>query len=172
MDIQAEKPKSPNLRPGVKVGHIRIVDQLGAGGMGVLYVGFDETLRRKVALKAIAGRHRMNAPARARFVREARILSQLDHPNICRIFDFVQDGGSEYLVLELIDGQDLSAAVAAGLEPRKKLQVVRDIAEKLNNDDNIIWFSVSAENFESIHNHSAYAHITSAKGNHSRPDIS
>ena len=52
--------------------------------------------------------------------------------------------------------------------PKFVEDVVRDIAEKLNRDDNITWFSVSAENFESIHNHSAYAHITSSKGNHSQ----
>jgi len=54
--------------------------------------------------------------------------------------------------------------------PKFVEDVVRDIAEKLNNDDNITWFSVSAENFESIHNHSAYAHIMSAKGNPSGLD--
>ncbi len=119
-------------RVGEKIGSIRIVELLGAGGMGEVYVGFDETLQRRVALKAIAGRHRLSPTSRARFLREARILSQLEHPGICRIYDYIEEGQAEYLVLELIQGQDLAEVIAAGsLTPQHTLQIARDIAAVL-----------------------------------------
>jgi serine/threonine protein kinase len=67
-----------------RVSHYRLLHRLGSGGMGDVYAGLDETLQRRVALKSIRAEHRLNAISQARFLREARILSQLDHPNICR----------------------------------------------------------------------------------------
>jgi serine/threonine-protein kinase len=116
---------------GDRVGNIRIVEVLGAGGMGKVYVGYDETLQRKVALKAIGGRHRLRPEARARFLREARILSQLEHSNICRIYDYLVHGDSELLVLELIDGPTLSKAADDGLSFQRQLEIAGKIAEVL-----------------------------------------
>lgn len=96
---------------GTTVGRIRIVEALGRGGMGEVYVGWDETLKRKVALKAIRDERRLEPEAKARFLREARILSQLDHPNICRIYEFIEGDDSDFLVLELIDGESLKEAM-------------------------------------------------------------
>ena len=81
-----------------------LLEPLGRGGMGEGYNGFDETLKRRVALKAIRAEHRLSPQARTRFLREAQILSQLDHPQICRIFDYVEGPDADYLVLEFIDG--------------------------------------------------------------------
>jgi serine/threonine protein kinase len=64
---------------GKHVGSIRIVEMLGKGGMGEVYAGVDETLQRQVALKVIRAKDRLDESARARFLREAQILSQLDH---------------------------------------------------------------------------------------------
>ena len=72
------------------ISHYRVVSPLGAGGMGEVYAGLDETLKRRVALKAIRAEHRLDPDAKARFLREARILSQLDHPNICRVYDYIE----------------------------------------------------------------------------------
>ena len=119
------------LRAGDRVGNIRIVRSLGAGGMGEVYAGFDETLRRKVAVKAIADSRRLSESARSRFLREARLLSQLDHPNICRVFDFIKSGEGGYLVLELIEGVDLATAIRQGLEPKRQLDVARAVASAL-----------------------------------------
>jgi hypothetical protein len=69
---------------GARIGHIRLVDFVAHGGMGSVYVGFDETLERKVAVKAIHDARRLNAETQARFKREARVLSSLAHPGICR----------------------------------------------------------------------------------------
>jgi serine/threonine protein kinase len=96
---------------GKRVGHVRIVGLLGSGAMGSVYVGFDEKLGRRVALKAIASKHRLDPGVRSRFQREARALSQLDHPNICRIHGYIEDSDSDFLVLELIDGKDLRAVI-------------------------------------------------------------
>lgn len=96
---------------GTIVGRIRIVETLRQGGMGEVFVGYDETLKRKVALKAIRGERRFDAEAKARFLREARILSQLDHPGICQIHELVEGDGSDFLVLELIAGKTLRQAL-------------------------------------------------------------
>ncbi len=79
--------------------------RLGAGGMGEVYAGFDEVLRRPVAVKTLHAATRLNDHAKARFLREARILSRLDHPGICRIYDLVEEADNDFLILELINGR-------------------------------------------------------------------
>jgi serine/threonine protein kinase len=118
-------------RAGDRIGNIRIGRSLGAGGMGEVYAGFDETLRRKVAVKAITDSRRLSESARSRFLREARLLSQLDHPNICRVYDFIASDDGEYLVLELIEGASLDMAMRRGLEPKRKLHLARAVASAL-----------------------------------------
>jgi tRNA A-37 threonylcarbamoyl transferase component Bud32/tetratricopeptide (TPR) repeat protein len=92
------------LDPGSRIGRIRIDALLGAGGMGEVYRGFDEKLERAVALKVIHGDKRLSAAMRTRFLREARMLSKLDHPNISRIYDVLEREDGDYLVLELVEG--------------------------------------------------------------------
>ncbi len=99
--------------------------------MGEVYVGHDETLQRQVALKSIQAGHRLSAKAKARFVREAQVLSRLDHPNICKIYDFIEDEGRDYLVLELIRGRNLMAAIRGGLDPAQCVSIARQIAAAL-----------------------------------------
>jgi eukaryotic-like serine/threonine-protein kinase len=117
--------------PVRSVGHIRIVGTLGVGGMGDVYVGWDETLKRRVALKAIRREQRMRPDVKGRFLREARILSQLDHPNICRIYDYVEGTDRDYLVLELVEGETLSKAIRRGLDGPRRLEIAERIAEAL-----------------------------------------
>lgn len=83
--------------------------------MGTVYRGYDNTLERWVALKAIRPIYRLREQAKARFVHEARILSQLNHPNICTVYDFVEREDNDILVLELIDGQSLRSALRSGV---------------------------------------------------------
>ena len=116
---------------GKNVGHIRIEGLAGRGGMGEVYVGYDDTLQRKVAVKAISSAHRMSPERKARFLREARALSRLDHPNICKIYDFVESEGSDYLILEFIEGSALGNAIHAGLEKADKLRISLEIARVL-----------------------------------------
>ena len=117
---------------GTTVGRIRVVEALGQGGMGEIYVGYDEKLKRKVALKAIRDERRLDAETKARFLREARMLSQLDHPAICRIYELIEGEDSDLLVLELIPGKSLKQAMAEGeLEPALKLHVAERVSEAL-----------------------------------------
>jgi tRNA A-37 threonylcarbamoyl transferase component Bud32 len=113
-----------------RIGHIRIESRLAEGGMGAVYVGFDEKLERQVALKAIRS-DRLDAKSRSRFLVEARLLSQLDHPNICRIHEYMEDRRGDFLVLELIRGRTLRVALEKGLDPGARLAIAEGVARAL-----------------------------------------
>ena len=93
---------------GQHVLSYRILRQLGAGGMGVVYEAEDTRLGRRVALKFLPASLGESADAEARFEREARMLSSLNHPNICTIHDIgtMSDAGHErrFIVMELLEG--------------------------------------------------------------------
>jgi serine/threonine-protein kinase len=124
------KPETSALL-GQQVGNIRVVDVLGEGGMGAVYVGFDDKLQRKVALKAIRAEYRLHEEAKARFLREARILSQLDHPHICTVHDFIEGDDCDFLVLELIKGTSLREAMKEELSSQQKLSIAKQLLEVL-----------------------------------------
>src|SRR5262252_2164876 len=96
---------------GQQVLSYRILWQLGAGGMGVVYEAEDTRLGRRVALKFLPTAFDASTDAIARFEREARILSSLNHPNICTIHDIgtVNDKGQDrrFIVMELLEGESL-----------------------------------------------------------------
>ena len=123
-------PPIPAAADG-RISHYRILYPLGAGGMGEVYAAIDETLQRRVALKAIRVDRRLDEDAQARFLREARILSQLDHPNICRAYDYLRAGDHDWLVLELIDGENLKEALEHGIDRTQKLRIAEQIASVL-----------------------------------------
>jgi eukaryotic-like serine/threonine-protein kinase len=112
---------------GQRFGHIRVTDVVGQGGMGEVYAGYDEKLERKVAVKVLNADQRLDADARKRLLREARALSLLDHPNICRIFDYLEHEDVDLLVLEYIDGPTLDQA-SANLSRGEKLRIASAIA--------------------------------------------
>ena len=116
---------------GKTVGRFRVQSLLGRGGMGEVYVAHDETLDRDVALKSIVASQRLQPAAKARFLREARVLSRLDHPNICRIYDYVELGPRDFLVLELVAGSSLGAAIRQGLDRDLQLGIAQQIADAL-----------------------------------------
>jgi serine/threonine protein kinase/tetratricopeptide (TPR) repeat protein len=107
------------------------MDVLGSGGMGDVYLGIDDALERKVAIKAIGAKSRLDPQAKVRFIREARVLSQLEHPNICQIYDYIEDDDSDFLVLEFIEGQSLQTAQRERLEKSQKLKIAEQIAAVL-----------------------------------------
>ncbi|MBV8518644.1 MAG: serine/threonine protein kinase [Acidobacteria bacterium] len=116
---------------GRRFGHIRVTDVVGQGGMGDVYSGYDEKLERKVALKVLHADQRLDAEARERLLREARALSRLDHPHICRIYDYIESGDVDLLVLEYIDGRTLHELVDTGMSRGEKLRIATAIAEVL-----------------------------------------
>jgi len=116
---------------GTTVGHIRVINLVGEGGMGAVYAGFDEKLERQVALKAIHSDFRLNPQSKARFLREARILSQLDHPNICTIHDYVTGDENDFLVMELVEGRSLRIAIKQGLTDETKMEIAKELLEVL-----------------------------------------
>jgi Tol biopolymer transport system component len=95
------------IGPGSRVGPYEIVAPLGAGGMGEVYRGRDTRLGRDVAIKVLPAGFAGNEDLRARFEREARTISSLNHPNICTLFDVGREDDNQYLVMELIEGESL-----------------------------------------------------------------
>lgn len=116
---------------GKSIGHVRIERLLGQGGMGAVYLGFDEKLGRAVAVKALRKKGRFDAGAKARFLREARLLSKLDDPGICRIYDLVEDDDADYLILEFIDGINLQSAVRDARSEADALRLFLGVARAL-----------------------------------------
>ena len=116
---------------GTRIAQFEVGGRIGRGGMGEVYVGVDTVLRRQVALKAIRHDQRMSDSARRRFLHEARMLSSLDHPNICRIHDYVRGEEVDVLVLELIRGRSLRSAVADGLSRSQALAIAEQIGDAL-----------------------------------------
>src|SRR5258708_13139322 len=83
---------------GETISHYRILAQIGAGGMGVVYKAYDEQLEREVALKVLLPGLLAEEGARKRFRKEALALARLNHPNISTIFEFGNEGGASFLV--------------------------------------------------------------------------
>nr|MDP9362158.1 protein kinase [Acidobacteriota bacterium] len=118
---------------GRTIGHYRIVDLLGEGGMGVVYRAEDTKLGRSVALKFLPPEVSRNAEAMSRFEREARAASLLDHPNICTIYDFGEaDGGQLYIAMACYEGESLAARIAREvLSLDEAIRIVEQIARGL-----------------------------------------
>lgn len=100
------------LATGDQVGPYRILDLLGAGGMGAVYRARDTRLERDVALKFLHGSP--EAAQRTSLLREARAASALKHPNICAVYDIGESAGEAYIAMELVDGRPVDADLAAG----------------------------------------------------------
>ena len=105
------------LTPGSRLGAYEVVSSLGAGGMGEVYRARDTKLGRDVALKILPDTFANDPERLARFEREAKTLASLNHPNIAQIYGFEQSGATSALVMELVEGEDLSQRIARGAIP-------------------------------------------------------
>jgi len=105
------------LTPGTRLGPYEITAQLGAGGMGEVYKATDTRLGRTVAVKVLPDRVAADPALQARFEREARALSSLNHPHICTIHDVGREQGVSFLVMEYLEGETLAERISRGALP-------------------------------------------------------
>jgi serine/threonine protein kinase/tetratricopeptide (TPR) repeat protein len=118
---------------GSSIGHFEILERLGGGGMGVVYKARDRKLGRLVALKLMLPAREENAEARLRFLREARAVAALDHPNVCTLFEIgEEEDGRIFLVMAFCPGETLRERLRRGpLPPREAVQVALQVADGL-----------------------------------------
>ena len=102
------EPPQHSLRPGMRLGRYELVRFLGAGGMGAIYEAVHVDLKKRVGFKALRSIVAENEEARARFLREGEAASRIRHPNVVDVFDVGVEQGTPYLVMELLEGEDLS----------------------------------------------------------------
>jgi Tol biopolymer transport system component len=120
------------LSPGTRLGPYEVTAPLGAGGMGEVYRAKDTRLGREVAVKVLPSHLSDNPEVRARFEREARAVSSLNHPHICTLHDIGREGNVDYLVMELVDGETLAQRLAKGALPiAEVLRIGAQIADAL-----------------------------------------
>jgi hypothetical protein len=121
------------LSTGYRLGPYEIVSPLGAEGMGEVYKARDTRLERTVAVKVLPSHLAASVDVRQRFEREAKTISQLSHPHICALYDVGSQGETEYLVMELLEGETLSDRLAKGpLALEQTLRYGTEIADALD----------------------------------------
>ncbi len=120
------------IPPGTLVSHYRIIEEIGAGGMGVVYKAEDTELHRMVALKFLSHQALKSEENMARFIREAQSAAALDHPNICTIHEIGKAQGHTFIVMAFIEGESLKCRIEAGsLELDDALGIAAQVARGL-----------------------------------------
>ncbi len=120
------------LTPGTRLGVYEVTAPIGEGGMGQVYRATDTTLGRQVAIKILPDAFAADPERLARFEREAKTLASLNHPHIAAIYGFEKSGGTHALVMELVEGEDLSQRIARGaISIDEALPMAKQIAEAL-----------------------------------------
>lgn len=117
---------------GTKLGPYEILELIGAGGMGEVYRARDSRLHRTVAIKVVRSSLLRHTDIQARFQREARAISALNHPHICSLYDIGEEAGLDYLVMEYVEGESLSILLKKGpLDLDQALRYGSEIADAL-----------------------------------------
>ncbi len=120
------------LTPGTRIGVYEISAQIGVGGMGEVYRATDSNLKRSVAIKVLPASVAGDADRLARCQREAEVLAALNHPNIAAIYGQERTPDLTALVMDLVEGDDLSQRIAKGAIPLDEaLPIAKQIAEAL-----------------------------------------
>ncbi len=128
---RAVSPRKGQLQVGQAISHYVILEELGVGGMGVVYKAQDTRLGRHAALKFLPSELAQDPQRLERFRREARTASALNHPHICTVHDIGDHDGQPYLVMELIEGQTLWELVKQRPSPRELMQLGGQVARAL-----------------------------------------
>jgi serine/threonine protein kinase len=110
-----------SLTPGTRLGPYEIQTPLGAGGMGEVYRARDTRLDRTVAIKILPTHLSSNPESKLRFDREARVISSLNHPNICTLYDVGHQNGMDFLVMEYLEGETLADRLVKGSLPTEQV---------------------------------------------------
>jgi serine/threonine protein kinase len=127
-----ESPADVLSKESLVAGKYRIIEEIGRGGMGIVYKAEDTKLARKVAIKVLPEVFTQDPERLARFEREARVLASLNHPNIAAIYGVEEAEGKRFLILELVEGETLAERLTKGpLSLEETLDVCRQIAEGL-----------------------------------------
>ncbi len=120
------------LAKGTAIGHYRIIEKIGAGGMGEVYLAEDTELKRRVALKFLPARYADDREARTRFTREAQAAAALGHPNIVHIYEVAEFQGRPFFAMELVEGRSLRDVIKKdNLQPSRALDLACQICEGL-----------------------------------------
>ena len=118
---------------GQTISHYRILENLGGGGMGVVYLAEDTRLDRKVAIKFLPAEVATDERAKQRLLREAKTAATLDHPNICSIYEVGEEDSHSFIVLQYIEGETLAARLKRQLpDLREALAIATQVADALN----------------------------------------
>ncbi len=131
--LEAPFGNTATLASGQSIAHYAIIDQLGAGGMGVVYKARDERLNRLVALKFLSSPLVYDEPSKKRFIMEAQSAAAIEHPNICRIYEIAEtERGQLYIAMAYCDGETVKSRIERGpLSVDEMLDVSAQIAEGL-----------------------------------------
>jgi serine/threonine protein kinase len=105
------------LSSGTRLGHFEVVAPIGAGGMGEVYKARDTRLDRIVAIKVLPAHLADRPELRERFEREARTIASLNHPHICTLHDIGRQDGTDFLVMEYLEGETLATRLLKGPLP-------------------------------------------------------
>ena len=138
-----------DLTAGIKVSHYKIIEKIGAGGMGVVYLALDTKLNRNVALKFLPQHLCQDEECRKRFIREAQAAAGLDHPNIAGIYEVGEHSGRPFYSMQIVEGQSLREIIAGKDMPIDKiLKTIMQVCEGLQaaHDKGIIHRDIKPSN--------------------------
>ena len=122
----------PAISPATPLGHYEVLSQLGSGGMGEVYLAYDSTLDRKVALKLLPAEVASRSDRMGRFVQEAKAAAALNHPNIAHVYEIGEDQGHHFIAMEFIEGTTLSDKIHRENKSLPKLlRYLQHVAEGL-----------------------------------------
>ena len=118
------------LTKGTTISHYRIVEKIGAGGMGEIYLAEDTNLNRQIAIKVLPALFGTDPERQARFEREAKLLAMLNHPNLATVYGFESAESRRFLVMEMVEGETLTEQIARGPIPLDEaLDICRQVAQ-------------------------------------------